>query len=287
MKIGFIGAGKVGFSLGKFLSLGDAEITGYYSKTFENAKEAAQFTNSYAYNSLEDLTKNCDTIFITVPDNFIQEIYEQLCKFKIKNKIICHTSGVLSAKYVFHNIESYGAYGLSIHPLFPISSKTSSYKNLKDAFFCLEGNTDCIKIFDRLLTNLGSKTQIIEADSKSEYHAGCVIASNFMCGLINQSIKLLENCGFTSEEAKKAIEPLVRANIDNIFEHGTIKALTGPIERCDTNTIKKHLSILKTDEEYQLYISLSKQLLKISQLKNKDRDYKELIKILEEERNPI
>ena len=41
MKVGFIGAGKVGFSLGKYLKENGVEITGYFSKSPESAKSAA------------------------------------------------------------------------------------------------------------------------------------------------------------------------------------------------------------------------------------------------------
>ena len=44
MKFGFIGAGKVGFSLGKYLAVKGQELTGYYSEINEDAIEAAQFT---------------------------------------------------------------------------------------------------------------------------------------------------------------------------------------------------------------------------------------------------
>ena len=46
MKIGFIGAGKVGFSLGKYLADNNQKVIGYYSEFTEDAKEASKFTNS-------------------------------------------------------------------------------------------------------------------------------------------------------------------------------------------------------------------------------------------------
>ena len=54
MKIGFIGAGKVGFSLGKYLSINNLEITGYYSKNINSAKETAVFTNSNYFSNLRN-----------------------------------------------------------------------------------------------------------------------------------------------------------------------------------------------------------------------------------------
>ena len=45
IKIGFIGAGKVGFALGKYLSENNINLVGYYSKNINSAIEAAKFTN--------------------------------------------------------------------------------------------------------------------------------------------------------------------------------------------------------------------------------------------------
>ena len=53
MKIGFIGAGKVGFSLGKYFLEHEQNISGYYSKNINSAIEAAKFINVEAFNSLE------------------------------------------------------------------------------------------------------------------------------------------------------------------------------------------------------------------------------------------
>ena len=46
MKTGFIGAGKVGFSLGKLFAENGIQVTGYFSRQAESASEAAAFTNS-------------------------------------------------------------------------------------------------------------------------------------------------------------------------------------------------------------------------------------------------
>ena len=67
MRAGFIGAGKVGFTLGKYLAMHGIEISGYYSRTPASAKEAAEFTQSRYYTSIEEITKDSDTLFLTVP----------------------------------------------------------------------------------------------------------------------------------------------------------------------------------------------------------------------------
>ena len=54
MKFGFIGAGKVGFSLGKYFAVHDLDVVGYYSDKLEDSLEAAEFTNSKSYDSLDE-----------------------------------------------------------------------------------------------------------------------------------------------------------------------------------------------------------------------------------------
>jgi len=48
MRAGFIGAGKVGFSLGKYLKENGVEITGYFSKSPESAKSAADLRDLFS-----------------------------------------------------------------------------------------------------------------------------------------------------------------------------------------------------------------------------------------------
>ena len=46
MKIGFIGAGRVGCSIGKYLKESGLHIAGYYDTIKESAASAAAFTSS-------------------------------------------------------------------------------------------------------------------------------------------------------------------------------------------------------------------------------------------------
>ena len=84
MRAGFIGAGKVGFTLGKYLAMHGIEISGYYSRTPASAKEAAEFTQSRYYTSIEEITKDSDTLFLTVPDGTIGEIWDDMRNLPIK-----------------------------------------------------------------------------------------------------------------------------------------------------------------------------------------------------------
>lgn len=280
MKIGFIGAGKVGFSLGRYFADNGIFVTGYYSRTLQSAAEAAKFTRTHAYETIAEVVEDSDVIFITVPDGAIRETYDRVKDMCIAGKQICHCSGAFSVSEAFPDIQKYGANGLSIHPLFPVSSKYDSFKELHKAFFCIEGDEEFIHEWEELFTKLGNGTKLISSGKKAEYHAACAISSNLVCALAAESLSLMEDCGFTQAEALRAFEPLVLSNIKRILKVGPFEALTGPVERNDIGTVRKHMECMDTDVDRNMYKSVSRKLVDVAQLKHPDADFTDMRKLL-------
>lgn len=278
MKFGFIGAGKVGFSLGKYLKEKNVNVVGYYSRSEHSSREATIFTNTKQYMKLEDLIKNSDAIFITTSDSEIGEVWSEIKELSIKNKLICHCSGSISSE-IFSNISKYGAYGYSIHPMFAISDKYNSYKDLSKAFITIEGHEEYKNYLKELFYSLGNNVAIISSESKPLYHAASVVVSNLVLGLINNGVTYLKECGFSQEMAIEALYPLIEFNIKNIREKGIIDSLTGPIERGDLSTVIGHCDVLE-DKDRELYKLLSRNVLEIAKLKNVQRSYENLEKYL-------
>lgn len=309
MNIGIVGAGKMGFTLGKHFVVNkdkfikeefvgtdrvDYDLIGYYSKSIDSAKEAAKFTNSKCFENLNELVEMCDTIFLTVPDSQISMVVDELGKKKndLSGKIICHTSGACSSS-VFSGIGSQ-FYGYSVHPIYAVNSKTDSYKNFSDSFITIEGSVEKINDIVALFDSLGHKTKVIAKNDKPKYHCSAVFASNLVVGLYNMAIRLLEECGFDENEATTALIPLFSNNANNIVNNGCIKSLTGPIERCDENTVLKHLDTIygKEKEVYRLIsqelidIAIEKHILEVNSDKNiEENKYTKLCEILNKDDN--
>ena len=279
MDIGFIGAGKVGCSLGKYFSLMGTNVTGYYSRTLSSAKAAAEFVGTNYYESLETVVRESDCLFFTVNDGAILSVWNEVKKFDISGKIICHCSGAKSAS-VFEGIEKIGAYGFSLHPISPFSSKYDSYKNIKDAHFTIEGEKEKLPEMETFLKQMQLKYTVLSGENKAKYHSACVFASNLAIALFDDAAELLCEVGFTKEDACKALSPLIYQNIDSFLEKGAKDALTGPVERDDTATVEAHLSVLSGNTKV-VYQSLSKDLLRIAKEKHKEKDYTDIERILE------
>lgn len=296
MRIGFIGAGKVGCTLGKFMGIHGAAVTGYYDRDTQAAEEAAQFVSdeasvfahaetaaaqaqtqaAQAYTSAQKLIDDSDLIFLTVPDGLIASVCEEISFFNIKDKFICHCSGSISSREALAAAAGAGAYTYSIHPLFAVSDRFTTYSELADAFFTLEGDPARIDAMSDFLTKAGLKFQIIDPDAKTKYHLAAVYASNLILALIGEADQLLQECGFEEKDAVRALAPLIRGNVEHALEAGPAGALTGPVERGDVTTLQKHLGVMTEEEDRQLYRLLSKKLLGLAKKKHPDRDYEQL-----------
>ncbi len=290
MRLGFIGAGKVGTTLGKYFVSMSVQIdkkdgivqnftlSGYYSRNTKSAEEAAIFTNSTKYDTLEQIIEDSDLLFLTVPDDAISIVWDSIKRLPIKEKIICHCSGSLSSA-VFSEIESTGAYAYSIHPLFAISSKTESYQTMKEAVFTLEGNEKHLEQLQKFLQSFGNEVSVVGTEAKAKYHAAAVMASNHVVALAQIAIHLLQQCGFSENSARKALGPLLCGNAASVSQKGAVEALTGPIERNDVGTVRKHMDCLETDTR-ELYVQLSKILIGTAKEKHPKWDYNEMEQLL-------
>lgn len=301
IKIGFIGPGKVGVSLGRYFTHKGMELSGFYGRDINTTIEAANITKSKFYDNIKDIIKESNILFITTPDDMISIIDRELSKFDLNNKSICHTSGSLKSN-VLSNTKHSGALIYSIHPIFAFSNKNTSLQEMENIYFSIEGdylensssnnsisgdfgcniknssfrnyelkdnktnfNNEQIPVINFMRT-LGNKFFIRGKETSSIYHLANVFVSNLTLSLISIGTNYLKKLGLNEEEALNAIKPLIQGNIDSIINKGFVNSLTGPILRGDISTIEKHLSVLEKEDK-ELYKILSLNLLKLVSLK--------------------
>lgn len=276
MQIGFIGAGKVGVSLGKYFKEKGRNVGGYYSLTRASAAWAAEFTQTTCYKSLEEIISSCGMILFTVPDSAIAEVWQQ-AKPYVSGKVIGHCSGLYSSD-IFSDWDSMNCYACSVHPLAAISSKENAWRELSGVLFTLEGDSSYVKDLETFFHSMGNRTRIISKEDKIKYHAAAAISSNYMTALFSMSEQLLLDCGFAQEEARSELYALAKGNLDHILTQGCVQSLTGPLERNDCATVEKHISALN-EKRRKIYTSCAEYLTDLAQSKHPDRDYTEMRKL--------
>jgi len=276
IKIGFIGPGKVGVSLGRYFTHKGIKLSGFYGTNLKSTIDAANITKSKFYDNIQDIVKESDILFITTPDDMISIIDREFKKFDLNNKSICHTSGSLKSN-VLSNAKHSGALIYSIHPIFAFSNKNTNLKELENIFFSIEGETiENSSLNDyindgkfpiiNLIKTLGNEYFIRSTETSSIYHLANVFVSNLTLSLLEIGTSYLKKLGLSEEDALNAIKPLVQGNIDSIVKKGFVNSLTGPILRGDISTIEKHISVLEKEDK-ELYKILSLNLLKLVALR--------------------
>jgi predicted short-subunit dehydrogenase-like oxidoreductase (DUF2520 family) len=123
----------------------------------------------------------------------------------------------------------------SVHPLQTLV-RSRGAEQLDGAFAAVTGETDEARTRATwLATTLGLQPFPLDDGARTLYHAGAVIASNYLVTLYRAAAELFEDAGAPPE----ALVPLMRRTIENGFE------LTGPIARGDWETVAAHLAALR------------------------------------------
>ena len=110
MKVGFIGAGKVGCSLYDYFVHNNIPVTGCYTRTQAKVSGTEKQTQKIFTTSIDKILTKSDVLFLTVPDDAIATVWELVKTYPIQGKFICHCSGSLGSA-VLSGIEETGEIG--------------------------------------------------------------------------------------------------------------------------------------------------------------------------------
>lgn len=270
--------------MGKYIVEHGGHVSGFYNRTASSGKEAAQFCSTDFFTELDSLMEVSDILFIAVSDGAVEELWNRIALGNVKGKVICHFSGSLSSD-IFSNAEEKGALPCSLHPIYAFSNKFTAYENLTKALFTVEGNSKALLRMQELFALLPNRIVPISTAAKTKYHAAASIASNHVAGLIFQAVELLKEAGILEDTAYDMLKPLVWSNVENVFASDCAKALTGPIERADAGTVKKHLEAMEQPEWEQEYRAVGTLVTQLARRKHPEKDYGEIARMLKESKS--
>lgn len=266
MRIGIVGAGRVGCSLALGLYKKKYEIDGIYSRSEESALFLNSLLGLEVPNDITSAVNNSEVIFLTVPDMELLNVVRNIEVIgNVKGKTFFHCSGAETSD-ILQPLRDLGATVGSLHPIQTFADKSHGYSGLSNIYFSFEGDHEANIISQRIVNSLDSKLIIISKESKTLYHAAACILSNYMVTLSYAAENMLEKAGIDKSIALKAFEPLIKHTVENIAVLGSVNALTGPVSRGDNKTVENHLEqIAKNNpENLDLYKILLKHTVDIA-----------------------
>ena len=284
-----IGAGRAGTSIGKNLQESKKfRVTAIVDIEASLSAKSAEFIGNVQYTGTELIraSRLGNIIIIATPDDYIEATYNKLTNSAdIQHKYIFHLSGSRPST-ILNSAKARKCFTGSIHPLQSMPSYEEGYKNLKNAFFCIEGNSEAVKMAKEIVSVISGKFFTIDTEMKPLYHAAAVFASNFINTTVFASFSILKNIGVPENSIAEIILPLIKGTVNNIEKLGVINSLTGPVTRGDYNTIEAHIDGLKkTNSEFSnLYKTLTETTIKLASLNQKTPDLSKIEKLLKKEK---
>lgn len=265
--INIIGAGNLGKTLGNILVKHRlVKIAGVCNRSQASTMNAIKFMGDGNYYSKITELPESDITFITVPDDLITATCEELInnQFLKKGSIIVHCSGSLTSEALLVAKNS-GCHIASIHPMRSFAKPELSVEQYKGTYCAIEGDNIAIPIISALFNSIGSITYEINKEKKSLYHAAGVIASNYLVTLSKQALLCMESAGVEDEIAMRVITNIMRGTVTNLENTQSPEhSLTGPIQRGDVNTVKKHMEAFECNEQQKLYATLGKATIPLT-----------------------
>ena len=200
-------------------------------------------------------TLQAPLVLIAVPDDAIGGVAADLARGQAvgEGHIVLHLSGLLDRDALRPLADTGAALG-SFHPLQSVADPSTAGARLRGAFAGLEGDDRALDAGEWLAGALGMHPVRLAPGAKAAYHAGAVIASNYVVVLASLAEGLARRAGVPPAEARVLYLPLMQGTVANLA-FGPATALTGPVRRGDVATVRRHLAAL-APQERALYRAL-------------------------------
>lgn len=247
MKIGIIGAGKVGCAFAIGLREHGHEVVAA-SRSTEALEELASRLGADVSATLEQIVYGSEIILITTPDSQIQAVAEAIGQIvepgAARGKVFLHCSGALTSDVIVSLVGTGAATG-SLHPLQTFADRQEGWRGLYGICYTFEGVRDALPAAEAISRCFGGSLLTIRKEDKALYHAAACLLSNYTVTLSYLAGILLEKIGLGTEVGAAVFQPLLDKTARNIGAVGSAAALTGPVARGDRETLAKHMTALR------------------------------------------
>jgi len=267
LSIGIAGTGRMAQALGRLLRERGEPVAAVGGRDAGRAARAAEFIGGGGVEavSYKLLPHRAGRILIAVTDDALPAVAEALAEAGMTGGIALHTCGTRGPEA----LEPLAARGVScgtLHPLQTVAAPEQGVAALPGSSFAVAGDTEALAWAERIASILGGEALRIASKFRPQYHAAAVMASNYVVALMDAAVILMGAAGISEERALRAIAPLAKASLNNAADLGPLRALTGPIERGDSETVALHLNALESAPESvrELYRSAGLHTLELA-----------------------
>lgn len=251
MRITIIGSGNVATHLAAAFKNAGHRIVQVYSRDAHNAALLAYHVGAEAIDDLENVNPETDIFVISVKDDAIVDVAQQLARYK---KLMVHTSGATHIEALLSVTDNAGVF----YPL-------QTFSKTKEVDFwsvplCIEGGDEQItRNLEQLARTISNNVYRVSSAQRKTLHLAAVFACNFPNYLYGAAQRLLSESGMGFE----MLRPLILETAQKVQARFPVDVQTGPAVRNDKNTMAIHLQMLNNEPGLaEIYSLLSQEIIK-------------------------
>lgn len=213
---------------------------------------------------------SADIIWFCVNDDAIRSSAEKFAsqlRSAWEGKIGLHSSGALASNELAA-LERRGAATATVHPM--MTFVTGKAASMSGVAFALEGVEVAVRAAQRIVRDLGGHAFQIRKENKVLYHAVGAFCSPLVVALLGVGEKVARHAKIPEAELRRVMQPILQRTIENYVRQGAAASFSGPINRGDVATVRKHLAALrKIPAAREIYVTLARQAIGSLPVRNK------------------
>jgi predicted short-subunit dehydrogenase-like oxidoreductase (DUF2520 family) len=258
LRVGIIGVGRVGATLGAVLGRAGHHLTGASAVSEASLQRAARMLPGVPVRQPQEVLAAADLVLLTVPDDVLPGLVAGLSATgtPLEGRLVAHTSGSHGIA-VLAPATRLGALPLALHPVMTFTGRPDDVDRLAGVCFGVTAPESLRLVAEALVIEMGGEPVFIDEASRGLYHAALASAANHLVTLVVQAAELLGVAGVP--DPARMLAPLLSAALDNALRLGDA-GLTGPVARADAETVAGHLDALRkvSPEALRAYVVLAR-----------------------------
>lgn len=259
LRVGIIGAGRVGAVLGSALAAAGHDVVAASGVSAASAERAARLLPGVPLLAADAVVAAADLVVLAVPDDTLAGLVAGLAETGAwrAGQLTFHTSGAHGLA-VLAPAEQAGVLTLALHPAMTFTGAVEDADRLDGAPFGVTSRPEHRPVAETLVLEMGGEPFFVAEADRGLYHAALVTGANHLVTLVAEAADLLRTAGVT--EPARVLAPLLTAALDNGLRRGD-RGLTGPVSRGDAGTVGHHLQTLteRAPDAVAAYVAMARR----------------------------
>ena len=251
LRVGFIGAGRLGKALAWVCSRRGIQVVAVASRSCAAAQALAAKVEACRVLDAQEVADTCDIIFLTTPDVVIRQTAQAL--HWRAGSFVVHCSGATEISDL-SKAQADGAFIGGFHPLQTFGDPEAAAQSLPGCTITVEAAQPLDALLTALAERLGCAVNPLPAGARPLYHAAAGHTSQHINALLFEAAAMWHSWGATEAAAVQALLPMMRGTLASIAQAGLAAGMPGPVSRGDVASVRKHVQAIKSLDARRLVL---------------------------------